>query len=1431
MKNIILIIFTLIIGVAEAWGQKTQTLEAGRYQSNTSVTSGSTNSYPIAVQENAIVFYRVNPDVTVNISATSGGDNINASGRTGARPAIILPESSTLVITGYGTINLTGGNGADGVVGKISGWGDDGGDGGGGAAPGIGGIGGLGGKGSNNTNEQYGQLGTNMGKLYVLGNVTVNVTKGTAGASKFGTTVVGGGDGGHAPDYAIGAGGRGGNSKDGDHNASSSPYYGQTSDNGFIFKQSSATINYNNGGSRTDVVSTLALNHLASVGYTFTGYRVGETWVIDESGVYVTGGNLFDKSITVLNERWTKTITLDQQEGTDGSTSINAVFGCSLPTATAPTKTGYSFMGYFTEPNGGGTQYYNSDMSSRNLWNDETGINTLYAYWVDCSTYPSVRIDFNSNGGSGTMESQLIRLADNIKENRFFKCDATTKEQYNFKGWNTKADGSGVPYAPGAMIFATEEYSEITLYAQWASDKTSDTYVISTAAELKNFATMVNGGFTSINGILAADIDMSGETSWTPIGTSSNNNKFQGTFDGNGYIVSNLTMANSTTYNHGGLIGYADKAIIKNVTVKNVTLYANNQMAAVCGRIDGKPTDNSHNNIQSCGSYGSFSFTYKSSNANAGSGVATSNTNDYSGTVDYSWSSYSTVVDTWGNKSSAQGYAASGTKQIAEVSDNDRTSGALCFNLNDNVSGSTSWTQTFGVDECPRPTSRSRAVYKETSTSKYYNIYNVYFMSNGGTSVACSDTEVKRYSDEGDIAMNSLILPTTMREGYTFQGWYTEKEGGELVSESISPITEDLILYAHWAPISYPVTLVKQGGTGGTEEIEVTYDSEMPEATAPTRTGFTFNGYFYNPDGTGTQYYNGDMTSAHVWDVSTVPDGGFKLYAHWTPTIYTVNLDNQEGTGGTSSVTVTYGGFMPTVLPNDEPVTAPTRTGFTFAGYYSGINGTGTRYYNENMESVNNWDIDTNPCTLYAHWTGTYTLTFDVNGGNPLVPNSKEVIYNNEYGELPTPIWTGHTFDGWFTSETGGDQVTSETKMGDTDVTIYAHWTIITYTVTLYLEGGSGGTTSVEVTYGSTMPSATAPTRPGYTFKGYFTGTNGTGTQYYNVDMTSAHDWEIDVYPINSGKLYAHWTANTYTVTFDAQNGSVDQESIVVTYGNTYGELPSPTRHGFNFKGWYTTLNGGSEDGTEITGSETYSIIGPQTLYAHWNTTSFEIDAYSEEKLAGFYFRTFFDSQVTCILPAGVTAYKGNIDGRYLVLTAIVATDDIGNNVIPKNVPVILRMDPNDNTSETVSGFPTIQKKTITLTTTEYDPEFTNDNNGLIGSEFTNDNNGLIGSDDGIATAPANSYILSFGSKGLGFYAWATHPLEGHKAYVINPSGSSAKALIFRFEDDAAGISQDAITDFDSDDSELVIHNLNGIRISKPQKGINIINGKKVWVK
>lgn len=386
------------------------------------------------------------------------------------------------------------------------------------------------------------------------------------------------------------------------------------------------------------------------------------------------------------------------------------------------------------------------------------------------------------------------------------------------------------------------------------------------------------------------------------------------------------------------------------------------------------------------------------------------------------------------------------------------------------------------------------------------------------------------------------------------------------------------------------------------------------------------------------------------------------------------------------------------------------------------------------------------------------------------------------------------------------------------NIVLEAVWTANTYTVQFDKQNGSGGTASVNATYDSAMPPATAPTRAGYTFAGYYTSTNGGGTQYYDENMVSVSYWNITT---NPSTLYANWTANTYTLNFDVQNGdALSPSTQSVTYDAAYGTLPTPTRYGFAFKGWYTTPNGGSETDTEVLTSDIYSIDGNQIIYAHWNTIVVNIDAYSAEtQLAGNYFRTFYDSQIAHILPTGVKAYKGKIEGNNLVLTAIEAKDDDDNDIIPKNVPVILRMMPNEEAGVPIPGdLYQIKTKQISLTTSE--------------SELTIDNtdNELIGSDIVIATAVANSYILSFGSNGLGFYEWSTHPLEAHKAYVIKDSANPAKALTFRFEEDVTGINE-TIKDFMFNDSNMAIYNLNGIRLSKPQKGLNIINGRKVWVK
>ncbi len=78
--------------------------------------------------------------------------------------------------------------------------------------------------------------------------------------------------------------------------------------------------------------------------------------------------------------------------------------------------------------------------------------------------------------------------------------------------------------------------------------------------------------------------------------------------------------------------------------------------------------------------------------------------------------------------------------------------------------------------------------------------------------------------------------------------------------------------------------------------------------------------------------------------------------------------------------------------------------------------------------------------------------------------------------------------------------------------------------------------------------------------------------------------------------LFAKWEPNTYTLTLDPTSGSVTPSSISVTYGSTYGTLPTPERYGYNFADWYTSSSGG----TKVTANTTYNTEGDSTIYAHW---------------------------------------------------------------------------------------------------------------------------------------------------------------------------------------------------------------------------------------
>ncbi len=211
------------------------------------------------------------------------------------------------------------------------------------------------------------------------------------------------------------------------------------------------------------------------------------------------------------------------------------------------------------------------------------------------------------------------------------------------------------------------------------------------------------------------------------------------------------------------------------------------------------------------------------------------------------------------------------------------------------------------------------------------------------------------------LTCNALIPPYVGKE--VFHG--TKCESGVLyVPASAVDSYKTTGIWRNWKNIqsienSYIVILDHNGGKGETEHITAFYDEPMPENIGleiPTRTGYKFTGYSINE----IFYYDENLKSVHNFDQRK----DLTLYANWKARNTMVILDSQGGNGGTPQVTAIYEKTMPI----GDNITPPTRAGYIFDGYYSSIDGKGTKYYNADMTSDCYWYIDTEKSTIYANW-------------------------------------------------------------------------------------------------------------------------------------------------------------------------------------------------------------------------------------------------------------------------------------------------------------------------------------------------------------------------------------------------------------------------------------------------------------------------------
>lgn len=431
----------------------------------------------------------------------------------------------------------------------------------------------------------------------------------------------------------------------------------------------------------------------------------------------------------------------------------------------------------------------------------------------------------------------------------------------------------------------------------------------------------------------------------------------------------------------------------------------------------------------------------------------------------------------------------------------------------------------------------------------------------------------------------SITLPTPSKTGYTFDGWYTQSSGGTKVSNTYTP-AGNVTLYAHWTNVNYTLTINPNGGiwnnTTSNSTKTGTTNSKLSIAN-PTPKGYTVS---FNSNGGN--------------NVNSITSQ--RTFTNWS----------LSGSGSISGTTYTFGSGNATLTANynNGSITLPsaTKAGHKFKGWYS--NGCGTTFIGNAGESYTpTSNVTLKACySYYAYildvypnggtWNGTtektrieplanpkpsiygntnYTgkigSTIDI--PNPIPPSGYTVSFNTNGGSSISSITSTKSFNGWNNSSPG------------------------TFSGTTYTYGEGSG--YITANYKNNSVNLPKPTKSGYTFGGWYTASSG-GTKVNNTYT-----------PTGNITLYAHWSANSYTLSFDANGcGTLGVSYVTATVGKTYGDaddgdgLPSiALTTGKKFDGWYTSSSGGNK----ITNSTTVTASSDNgTLYAHCSYINYNIN-------------------------------------------------------------------------------------------------------------------------------------------------------------------------------------------------------------------------------
>ena len=444
--------------------------------------------------------------------------------------------------------------------------------------------------------------------------------------------------------------------------------------------------------------------------------------------------------------------------------------------------------------------------------------------------------------------------------------------------------------------------------------------------------------------------------------------------------------------------------------------------------------------------------------------------------------------------------------------------------------------------------------------------YNITYNMNGGS--GCNNTTYTVESGPVDLCTS------ISRIGYDFGGWYDNPGfNGDPITQIPAGSVGNKIFYAKWNIINYNITYNTNGGSSNpgnpaTYNIETNTFNLLPSSKA----GYNFGGWYDSNNNEVTQITKGSI-------------GNITLSAHWSPITYNITYITNGGLGCSNS---TY-----TIETETFNLCVPTKTGYTFDGWYTDSNFSGGPVTQIVKGSTGNK-------TFYAKWKMvTYGITYHLGGGTNHASNPDNYTIEQVPITLQNASRAGYSFEGWYKEEGFINKVTNIPAGSTGDKTFYAKWLVVDYYISYHLNGGTnhpsntGGYTVEELPFELHDAS-----RSGYTFKGWYDNANFTGNPVTQIPTGSA----------GNKTFYAKWEINTYTVTYNMNGGSGCSDLDYTVETNTFNLCTSVSRTGHWFKGWYDNAGFNGNPVTQILKGST----GDKTFYAKWQKRAARVVLYNK---------------------------------------------------------------------------------------------------------------------------------------------------------------------------------------------------------------------------